>query len=80
MIRRVIDINQKFIKYVDEEKCIDCVHCMRSASKELEIRCRKFGVKNLVTGSISYQKASECRNNLYLCSTFGTYFDRKYKR
>ena len=75
MIKRVISVSKTFIKYTDEVKCIDCVHCFRLVSKEPEYYCRKFGIKDLVIGTISYQKADKCRKNKYLCGTFGTYHE-----
>jgi Fe-S-cluster-containing hydrogenase component 2 len=77
MIRRAISSSNTFIKYADNEKCIDCVHCVQVVSKEPVYVCRKFGVKNLVTGSVSYQEAVKCRNSQYMCSIFGTFFVRK---
>lgn len=78
-MRRVINY-KAFVKYINEEKCVDCVHCERLVSKEPEYVCKKFGIKNLVTGSVSYQEAGKCRDNQYQCSTFGIYFDRKIER
>lgn len=80
MIRRAISSSKTFIKYIDREKCVDCAHCMRLVSKEPEFFCGKFGVKNLVDGSVSYQEVGKCRNNQYLCSTFGTFFELKVKK
>jgi hypothetical protein len=77
MIRRAISSSKIFVKYADEEKCVDCVHCICLVSKETEYFCGKFGIKNLVTGSISYQEAGKCRKNQYLCGSFGTFFERK---
>lgn len=75
-MRRVIN-HRVFVKYVNEEKCVDCVNCERLVSKQPKYVCRIFGKKNLVTGSVSYQEAGKCRDNQYQCSALGTYFIRK---
>ena len=77
MIRRALSSSKTFVKYADEEKCIDCIHCVQVVSKKTEYVCRKFGIKTLVTGSVSYQKAVKCRNSQYLCGIFGTFFEWK---
>ena len=76
MLRRV---SKTFIKNIDEVKCIDCVHCIRVVSNESKFSCMKCGIKDLVTGSITYQDAGICRDNIYKCGNFGTYFEKKLK-
>ena len=68
--------SKTFIKNFDKVKCIDCVHCIRAVSNEHKYCCLKFGRKDLVTGSITYQDAGNCRDNKYQCSIFGSYFEK----
>lgn len=74
MLRRT---SNSFIKNIDVVKCIDCVNCVRVISNESKYYCVKFGKKDIVTGSITYQDAGVCRGNEYKCGTFGTYFVKK---
>ena len=42
-------------------------------------RCRKFGEVNLITGSIEYDFAKECRTNIKKCGISGTEYEPKIK-
>jgi len=37
-------------------------------------RCKKFGVRNVVTGEIKYNYADLCRDNITKCGLKGVYF------
>jgi hypothetical protein len=47
-------------------------------NKKKEILCTKFGVKNIISGSITYDKVYEARLDHDKCGEKGEHFIEKY--
>ena len=66
--------------------CVNCVHFMNysnmypsrgNVNQELG-KCKLFGKKNLVSGKITYDYASESRTSDNKCGIEGKYYKEKY--
>jgi hypothetical protein len=66
------------IKNLDKKSCINCVRFIEPSSSYLFARCNKFGEKNLVSGKLDYELASNCRKNEKKCGLDAKYFVSKY--
>jgi len=63
------------IKNLDKKSCVNCV-CFIDVTCYPNVyeRCNKFGEKNIVTGKINYELASNCRSNKNLCGIDAKHF------
>jgi hypothetical protein len=43
----------------------------------MKIKCSKFAVCNKITGTIEYEKAIDCRDDLNKCGNIGFYYENK---
>lgn len=69
------------IKNLKHPVCATCKHFMKihdDPYMELN-RCKLFGSKNIITGKIHYDYASECRIDHRKCDTYGRYWTHKMK-
>lgn len=77
---------KSFIKNIEVPICINCVHFIKFKTKNtydvngslnLHLsQCKKFGIKNVLSGKIEYEQASKCRFNNDMCSNNATYFHK----
>jgi hypothetical protein len=60
--------------------CSSCVFYKETilANKKKEILCTKFGVKNLITGSVHFDKVYDARLDNDKCGVNGEYFIQKF--
>ena len=78
---------KSFIKNIEVPICINCVHFIKfktkntydsSGPQNLQLsQCKKFGIKNVLSGKIEYEQAPKCRFNKDMCSSNAIYFDKK---
>ena len=77
-----------YIRNLKNPICINCIHFIEYKSQDLYDyhynnhnknygSCSKFGIKNLVTGEIEYDKALNCRNDKNKCGIDGKFFVEK---
>ena len=66
------------IKNLDKKSCINCLLFIETPSPYLFGRCNKFGEKNLVSGEIDYELASNCRKNKKKCGIDAKHYLSKY--
>ena len=66
----------RFIKNMKIPSCKNCYFFDRKKSRTyLEIpKCTKFGVKNIVTGDITYDSANDCRQDANKCGIVANYY------
>lgn len=80
--------NTIFIKYNDNKVCINCTNYMDRKQISQIYRndivspgygsvCKKFGIKDLITGEIEYEKTYHCRFDDDMCGREGKYFEQK---
>lgn len=78
--------NNSIIRNMDVPACIDCIYFDKYVSKDLWSidekiarlsKCKKFGVKNVVSGEIQYNIAHNCRSSNDMCNIVGVFFSKK---
>jgi hypothetical protein len=76
--------NQAFIKNENNKICANCIHFNKANMQDSydhnydsRSKCKKFGVKNLVSGFVQFELASKCRNSNDMCKPIGLYFIEK---
>ena len=77
---------KSIIRNMNVPSCVDCVFFDRYNSQDKWCvdekivrlsKCKKFGVKNVVSGEIQYDYAYKCRNDNEMCKLNGVFFSRK---
>jgi hypothetical protein len=63
------------IKNIDLPSCRNCVHFI-SGTTVYYGRCKKFGVKDVITNEIDFNMASSCRNDENTCGIVGKHFQQ----
>lgn len=73
-----IIINSK-IKNIHLPSCNNCIYYQKEISSSSNILnfCKKFGIKDIVSGKINYADASISRNDENMCGLNGKYFITK---
>ena len=80
MLAKLFSTNKIFIRNTKLPNCINCVHFIEHANNypydelpndKLHGRCKKFGQVDLVTGSIEYDFAINCRSDTKKCGELG---------
>lgn len=69
------------IKNYDKPNCIRCKHYIPDTSNDfnsLYNKCCIFGNKNIHSGDITYEYASECRKDEEKCGINGQYFEKQH--
>ena len=75
-----------FIRNKELPVCSSCVYFIEHTnnypydpppSNEQHGRCKKFGEVNLITGSVDYDVARQCRLNASQCGTTGAEYTAK---
>jgi len=70
---------KQFIRNSKLPSCSSCVFYKENAiNKKKELLCTKFGVKNIISGSITYDKVFEARFDNDKCGEKGEHFIEKY--
>lgn len=72
----------RFIKNIKDPVCEDCFNFRNfipiEGTSDFEYSgigvCMKFGHKDMITGKIKYDYATNCRNDISKCSNVGFYF------
>ena len=71
------------IKNMNLPVCVNCIHYFEDKVPYFEdmvtynAKCKKFGVKDIVSGKINYDYASICRSDDLLCGKKGALFEEK---
>ena len=63
------------IKNIDLPSCRNCIHFAPGSSVNYG-RCKKFGVKDVITNEIDFNMASSCRNDENTCGIDGKHFQQ----
>ena len=50
--------------------CKNCIYY------EIKYKCKKFGIKDIITNEIEYEDARDCRKREQQCGPDGIYFER----
>ena len=88
ILNRNFSTGKIFIRNRGLSICSNCLHFIEHTnnypydpipSDEQYGRCKKFGEVNLITGSIDYDLASNCRLNVSKCGNFGSEYTEKIK-
>ena len=69
-----------FVKYKFCPPCITCKHLMLDELEPLnkmKMKCAKFAIHCRITGSIEYENAMDCRNNIKQCGDIGFYYENR---
>lgn len=78
-----------FIRNLDLKSCINCINFIRyknnypqeSLTNNREYgMCEIFGEKNMVTGDIIYNRASQSRDDETKCGRLGKYYEEIIKK
>ena len=86
MYKRIISTGKIFIRNKALPICSNCLHFIEHTnnypydpipSDEKYGRCKKFGELNLITGSINYDLARDCRLNDSKCGNYGSEYTTK---
>lgn len=67
------------IKNYNKPICAECMYYIKNKgiSSLFDFgKCKKFGVKNIVTGKINYKYAEICRDYEHLCGINGNYYKK----
>ena len=67
-------MSQQFITNKDLPTCNTCEFYYTGKKSVYSGYCTKFGVKNIITGDITYQFASVSRINTNMCGNNGIYY------
>ena len=85
-LNRKLSTGKIFIRNKELPICSNCIHFMEHTnnypydpipSDEKYGRCKKFGEVNLITGSINYDLARDCRLNDSKCGNYGSEYTKK---
>lgn len=63
------------MKYAKYPSCINCTNYIAPVDYNIYGDCRLFVSKNMVAGSMTYEKAYVCRIKESKCGINGKYFD-----
>jgi len=86
LLTRNFSIGQFFIRNKALPICSNCLHFIEHKNNypydpipcdTKYGRCKKFGEVNLITGTIEYDVASNCRLNANKCGNFGSEYTKK---
>ena len=78
-IHQLVLASKQFIRNSKLPICSNCIFYQENMiNKKKEILCTKFGVKNIISGSITYDKVYEARLDHDKCGEKGEHFIEKY--
>jgi hypothetical protein len=73
--------SKQFIRNIKLPSCSSCIFYKENMiNKKKDLLCTKFGVKNIISGSITYDKVLEARLNSDKCGEKGEYYIEKYTK
>ena len=76
---QIILASKQFIRNSKLPTCYSCIFYQENLiNKKKEMLCTKFGTKNIISGSICYNKVDEARLNSDKCGEKGEYYIEKY--
>jgi hypothetical protein len=67
--------SEKFIKNINVNPCRSCIYYNSKYDDSSLSKCKKFGVKNIISNEINYDYAERCRDDELKCGTEGKYFE-----
>jgi hypothetical protein len=72
---------QSFIRNGNIHSCISCKYFLpnditRPEDNPGSAKCMKFGVKNIINDVILYDKAEDCRDDIYKCSKNAIFYEK----
>jgi hypothetical protein len=76
------NLKENFIRYEDLPVCSNCKYFMPRylfpfpGPNNLS-KCKKFGRKNVITGTIKHDYADDCREDNNKCGNHGKFFEEK---
>jgi hypothetical protein len=77
-----------FIRNINLPYCVNCLYFVEHTNNypydptpndEKYGKCKKFGEVDLITGSINYDIARNCRNDINKCGKSGSEYKEKIK-
>jgi len=72
---------KQFIRNSKLPSCSSCIFYKENMiNKKKDLLCTKFGVKNIISGSITYDKVLESRLDHDKCGEKGEYYIEKYTK
>jgi hypothetical protein len=68
----VLAKSKQFIKNINLPSCNNCIYYIAKTSK-----CSKFGEKDIISGKITYEKATYTRYTENMCGIIGNYYEKQ---
>jgi hypothetical protein len=80
IVNQIIRNSKQIIKNNKLPTCSTCVFYQENilANKKKDIFCTKFGIKNVISGTIYYDRVYEARLDNDKCGVNGEYFIQKF--
>jgi len=76
---QIIRAAKQFIKNNKLPTCSSCIFYQENVvNKKKDILCTKFGIKNIISGSITYDKVYNSRLDNDKCGEKGEHYMEKY--
>ena len=76
---QIIRAAKQFIKNNKLPTCSSCIFYQENiVNKKKDILCTKFGIKNIISGSITYDKVYNARLDNDKCGEKGEHYTEKY--
>jgi hypothetical protein len=76
---QIIRAAKQFIKNNKLPTCSSCIFYQENiVNKKKDILCTKFGIKNIISGSITYDKVYNARLDNDKCGEKGEHYMEKY--
>jgi hypothetical protein len=76
---QIIRAAKQFIKNNKLPTCTSCIFYQENIiNKKKDILCTKFGIKNIISGSMTYDKVYQARFDNDKCGEKGEHYMEKY--
>jgi hypothetical protein len=76
---QLVRATKQFIKNSKLPTCSSCIFYQENViNKKKDLLCTKFGVKNIISGTIYYDKVHEARLDNDKCGEKGEHYIEKY--
>lgn len=86
ILKTAFSTNKIFVRNTNLLICLNCIHFIEHTnnypydslpSDEKSGKCKKFGEVNIITGSIEYDFAKNCRDDNNKCEKTGSEYNKK---
>lgn len=84
--KKTFSTGRTFIRNKELPLCLNCVHFIEHKNNypydplpddKIYSRCKKFGEVDIITGTIEYDFAKHCRDNIVKCGKTGSEYTQK---